>query len=942
MTLKDHIAAALSQGAAHSILVRAEQANPDQPPTDQVDLFLSGVRALSPFLRREMSRSRDRLDRVLASDSDTKFEALFPYTVELLPIQEMKALLRQARLDVAMAVALADLSGVWTIHDVVRCLSDFADRCVQLAFRTAWHSMVDVRGVRFKGAQPGTESCGVAIIAMGKHGARELNYSSDIDLVAVYDPTRTGLEEGSRLDEKAVAVKTVQIMVDILSEQTADGFVFRTDLRLRPNPSATAVAVSLSTAERYYETYGQNWERAAYIKARAVAGDLSTAAQFLDTMNQFIWRRSLDFGAVADIYAVKEQIHAEHGNPDLKVRDGNIKLGPGGIREIEFFAQTQQLLLGGRDPDLRSSQTLEAITQLAAKKHVQPTVVETLSDAYVFLRNLEHRLQMLEDAQTQTVPDTDSGFNAVACLMGYKDEKVFEAETLNHLRHVHGIYADLFKQPEPKTPVPGSLVFTGVEDDPRTLETLTKLGFHQPGTVTQRIRRWHQGGLKATKSARARELLTNLVPHILSQLSQYDDPDTGFSALDAFLTALPGGFQVFSLFTAHPNVLDDVIVLCQSSPQLMRQLGSRPSLVEGLIEGVDISPVAFPKEEKGDTLEDRLDIVRRVVNEHRTRALAATILGRAQPAPISQALADVADEAVSDLINAVRKDQKLVGKDPKGDLAVLGFGRLGMRALTAFSDLDLVFVYQADDEIPETQTQFTRLIRRIVSALSVPTAEGELYEIDMKLRPSGGAGPTAVSVSAFEKYYQEKAWIWEEMALTKARPVYGTGGLEVKLSETIEKQIMRPRDRVEVATAVLQMRERLLQEKPSRNGYDVKRLPGGLTEIDFLTQGLTLIQASKIGRPLTHTAEALSYLHQNDVISAEHYRTLTKAYGMFESMIQYTRAAFGTVPPATMGRPHQLRCARLDPAWDEDRELEEQIQETANEVKSIFDRYIYI
>ncbi|MEM9233438.1 MAG: bifunctional [glutamine synthetase] adenylyltransferase/[glutamine synthetase]-adenylyl-L-tyrosine phosphorylase, partial [Pseudomonadota bacterium] len=389
--LYGQLAVSLKGGAASFILAHGDES---LAPVDQ---FLEGVGHLCPFLGRLMTREKTRKERVLAASPQNSFAALLPDPeAASLPLDELKLHLRKARNDIALGVALADLAKIFSLDEVTETLSRLGDSSVRIALEGAARTTAQLRGVSFE-SEP-TLHHGVAIIAMGKLGARELNYSSDIDLVAVYDPERAGLSPESRLDAKALAIKTVQAMVDILSEQTTEGFVFRTDLRLRPNPGATNVAVAISAAERYYEEYGQNWERAAFIKARPCAGDLEVCDVFEKMIRPFVWRRTLDFGAVADIHAVKKQIHAEKGRPDLEVPGADVKLGPGGIREIEFFAQTQQLLLGGRDPSLRSRRTLEAINALAQARHIDEETAARLTENYSYLRSVEHRLQMKEDA----------------------------------------------------------------------------------------------------------------------------------------------------------------------------------------------------------------------------------------------------------------------------------------------------------------------------------------------------------------------------------------------------------------------------------------------------------------------------------------------------------------------------------------------------------------
>lgn len=947
--LAQTLARARADGTTHPMLVRAVPSRPDaQAGADAggdigddadaaVTHFLDAVRSCAPFLRRLMTRSPDRLARVLAASPDDQFKSLFPAPIEGEDVAGVKKRLREAKADLALAIALADLSTLWDVHAVVRCLTDFADACVTQALAVAWGEAPKTRGVVAGPDGWPDDPKGLVLIAMGKMGAGELNYSSDIDLVALYDPDAIALDPDSRLDAKAVAVKIIQQTVDILHQQTEHGYVFRTDLRLRPNPGATPVAVSLAAAEVYYEVYGQNWERAAYIKARTCAGDPTLGAAFIEMMRPFVWRRTLDYGAVADIHAIKNQIHAEKGNPELAARGGNIKLGPGGIRELEFFVQTQQLLLGGRNETLRAPQTLVALEALAAFDHVEGAVATRLGAAYVYFRDLEHRLQMREDAQTQVLPDDDEIIAAMATMMGFADSDAFLAHTDDHLAVVHEAYADLFQTPEPKTPVPGSLVFTGVEDDPRTLTTLGRIGFSDPSAVTARIRRWHQGGLRATRSGRARELLTDLVPRILTQLGQMQDPDTAFMALDGFLVELPGGFQVFSLFTANPQILDDVLLLCQSSPALAKKMGRRPSLVEGLLEGVDVTAPDLPAPMEGDVLEDRLDTVRREVNEHRTRCAAALVLGRSDPITVGRALSDAADRAVQDLVAAVLKDVLDPGAAAPGELAVLGFGRLGMGALTAQSDLDLVFVYRAKADGGDQF--FTRLIRRIVSALSVPTSEGELYEIDMKLRPSGGAGPAAVALSAFQHYYRHTAWVWEEMALTKVRTITGSSklvaALEAEITGTLEKQ----RDADAVFGAVREMRARLLREKPARSPFDVKRMRGGLTDIDFLAQGMALVHAHGAGRYPPGTPATLAAMAAGGILPAAPAARLAHIYSAYECLVQYTRAAFGEIPPATIDAPRARRLRQLSADWD-DRPIEVQLEDYSQEVEALFATYM--
>ncbi|MEM9234074.1 MAG: hypothetical protein AAGA69_07520, partial [Pseudomonadota bacterium] len=604
-----------------------------------------------------------------------------------------------------------------------------------------------------------------------------------------------------------------------------------------------------------------------------------------------------------------------------------------------FFAQTQQLLLGGRDPSLRSRRTTEAINALAQAGHIDEDTAVRLCKNYSYLRSVEHRLQMKEDAQTQELPDHSEGLAHIAVLMDEPSTKQFVDVLEARMRFNHDSYADLFHTPTPHEPVPGSLVFTGVEDDPRTISTLRKIGFEEPEKVTSKIRRWHQGGLRATKSVRARELLTALVPRILMSLGEQPSPDRGFAALDTLLTKLPAGFQVFSLFTAEPDILDDVLVLCQASPEFARKFGERPALIEGLLEGVDIAPPQPPFALPETDLEGRLDAVRRVVNEHRIRAAAGLVLGQTRPHDVAYSLSQTADFAIADLVSAVREETEAAGKAPAGELAILGFGRLGIEALTILSDLDLVFIYDLDDRTREGEQLFTRLVRRIVSALSVPTQQGELYEIDMHLRPSGRAGPTAVSYAAFEKYYSETAWTWEMMALTKARVVFGDDAIRSRIENTLTTYLMRSRDPDSVARDVVDMRNRLLEDKPPRTPLDIKRLPGGLTDIDFITQYLSLIHAHRLGPLPRSPRAAIHRLEAGDVLSADQAETLLAAYDAIESTIHYLRATEGGAPPEFLLAGDGSRLRALSDGWS-DAPLEDQLRGHRKAVKALFDELV--
>ena len=855
-------------------------------PDPDARAFLSGVAACSAYLGGLLRRASPDL---LSAPLEESWATVLDRARTASPVP---ASLRRAKADGALLVALADLSGLWPMEVATERLSDLADICAERALRAAWEEVARGReayGLPFDGTVPG-----LAVIAMGKLGTRTLNYSSDIDLILAYDAER--LPEGAREAPREATGRVVRAFLRLLSERTPDGYVFRTDLRLRPDPSSSAPAVGLAQAERYYEQYGQNWERAAHIKARVSAGDKAAGEAYLSLLRPFVWRRTIDWEALADVKAMSRQIHAKVGSPEIAARGADVKLGPGGIRECEFFAEVQQIILGGREAALRVPGTLGALDALAAGGHVEKETADALAASYRLLRDVEHRLQMREDLPDRVVPTDEPGLSRLAALMGMTGPRDLEAAILGAMRCVHDAYAELTEAPD--EPLPGSLVFTGVEDDPRTLETLRRLGFVRPEAVTKAVRGWHQGSLPATRSVRARELLTALVPRLLMAASETGEPDEAFEATGRFLGLLPAGQGLFSLFTLHPGVLDDVVALCAASPDLALRMGRRPALVEALLArgarraapGVGPGPI-----------EEAMDAVRRWVGGERLRAAADLTLGRADPYEAGARLSVTAQQAVALLDEAVARE---TAGPP---LAVLAFGRFGAGAMTVSSDLDLVFVYEGG---PDDAERALRRVRRLVAALSAPTAEGRLYEVDMKLRPSGGAGPAAVTLGAFERYYEEKAWVWELMALTKARVVAGDPALGARVEAVVMRALARPRQAGEVAAAAADMRARLTAEHPPRGPLDVKRLPGGLTDIDFAAQVLSLT-AGEERRPPRAAPDALRFHEAAGRLPPNQASALIGAHRVHETVAQYARATFGLAPAGPLPVFRAARLSRL-------------------------------
>ncbi|NDH64275.1 MAG: bifunctional [glutamine synthetase] adenylyltransferase/[glutamine synthetase]-adenylyl-L-tyrosine phosphorylase, partial [Alphaproteobacteria bacterium] len=689
---------------------------------------------------------------------------------------------------------------------------------------------------------------------------RAIGYSSDIDLILLYDRDAAALAGNDQVSRHFV--RGARLLVQLMSETSADGYIFRTDLRLRPDPGSTPLAMSVQAAELYYESVGQNWERAAMIKAHPVAGNTAVGEAFLAGLRPYIWRKHLDFAAIHDIHSIKRQIDAHRGGGTVKVFGHNVKLGRGGIREIEFFAQTQQLIFGGRDQSLRLRGTCETIRALSATGHVTSVAAEELIEAYGFLRRVEHRLQMVDDRQTHSVPADEAGVAAIATFLGYVDSAAFQDALLQRLRCVEGHYARLFEEAASLAGPGGNLVFTGTDDDPGTLESLGALGFRDPSAAAGIVRRWHHGRYRATATARARELLTELMPGLLKELGATAAPDQALLNLDLFLQNLPAGVQLFSLFKANPALLELVAAIMGSAPGLAGHLARRTILLDSVLSPDFYRPLPAVEELAADLAgvlgrvdheQDILDLARRWANDRRFQIGVQQLKHIARPAQAGLAYADVAAATISALCDRIEQRFSDTHGGFRGQrLAVLGLGKLGSREMSATSDLDLIFVYDippdleaSDGPQPLSPIQYyTRLSQKIVTALTAHTNEGALYEVDMRLRPSGRAGPLANSLEGFETYHAQSAWNWEHMALTRARVIHGPPGLVDRLAGIIKTTLCRPRDPDALVRDVADMRDRIARHAPARSAWDFKHLPGGLFDIDFVAQYLALRHAA--------------------------------------------------------------------------------------------------
>lgn len=815
------------------------------------------------------------------------------------------AALRAFKRRAALTIAMADIAGTWSLERVTGALSEVAEIALNQAADHALRAAA-ARGAITLGdpGRPGPGS-GLVIIAMGKLGARELNYSSDIDIIVLYDPARARIADGQGIGQ--VFIRITREIVKILSERGPDGYVFRTDLRLRPDPGSTPLALSTEAAEVYYESFGQNWERAAMIKARAIAGDIVAGETFIASLRPFIWRKSLDFAAIQDIHSIKRQIDVHRGGGRISLLGHDVKIGRGGIREIEFFAQTQQLIWGGRFPGLRQRETLKALAALAEHGRFAPAVFDDLAAAYAFLRRIEHRIQMINDEQTHKMPADEAGLARLAIFLGYPDAAAFAADFTAMLQRVERHYAHLFED-SPSLAGPGNLVFTGTDDDPGTLVTLQKMGFRHAAKVSQAIRGWHHGRVRAMRSARARELLTELTPTLLAALGRTPYPDLAFNNFDNFHARLPAGVPIFSLFHVNPALVDLVAEIMGAAPTLADQLGQRPQLLDAVLSpGFSDPPPDLPELQRdlaqslkqARDFQDALDVLRRWKNERQFQIGVQLLRARISVEQAGRALAHVAEATLAALQPAVEADfARAHGRVPGGGLALMALGKLGGGEMTFTSDLDLVAIYGVRDGIENSDGDkplpvplyYARLTSRFANAVTAPTGEGVLYELDLRLRPSGAKGPLAVEIAGFEDYQCGQAWTWEHMALTRARVLSGPAEIKQRIEALKREIITRPRDPVKLATEIADMRALMARENPPAGALDIKRMPGGLIDVEFIAQYLQLRHGGDQPALLSsNTQTVLEVARDVGVLGAEDGDALIAALHLWQTIQGLTR-----------------------------------------------------
>ncbi len=917
--------------------------------------LLAGIFGASPYLASLIERHPASLLAALAAPPDARFADLCRHVAETTPaagtLPEAMRALRRFKTEVALLTALCDLGGVWPVMTVTHRLSEAADAAVEAAVRFLF------RQAARAGDWLGNEPSGYIVLGMGKYGAFELNYSSDIDLIVFYDLARMRLRPG--LEPQPFFVRITRDLVRLLSERTGDGYVFRTDLRLRPDPGATPLAISTDSALVYYESFGQNWERAALIKARPVAGDLSAGAAVLSDLAPYVWRKYLDFAAIADIHAMKRQIHAFHGFGTIGVAGHNIKLGRGGIREIEFFVQTQQLIAGGRQLSLRVSDTLTALARLEERGWISAAAHREMAEAYRFLRTVEHRLQMIADEQTQTLPEDAHKLAGLARFCGFADVGAFASRLKSELERVQGHYVRLFEHSPALTTGGANMVFAGEADDPATVEALTRMGYTRASEIIALVRGWHHGRYPAVRSPRARELLTEVQPVLVEALARTANPDLALISFDRFLSELPSGVQLFSLLKQRPALLELIAAIMGTAPRLARILSKRrrvldavldPGFFGSLPDRAQLDAIVAAELAGARDFQDVLDRARLIAGEQQFLIGVRVLTGTIGAAQAGGAYALLAECMIAAMQAAVEKEMlRSHGQVPGGAACVVAMGKLGGREMTAASDLDLIVVYDFDEAStlssgvkPLAPIQYyTRLTQRLISAFTSPTAEGILYPVDMRLRPSGQKGPVATQLSSFIHYQESEAWTWEHLALTRARVVSGPPALRAKVENAIRHVLLAPRDRAKTAADVRDMRRRIEKEKGTDDPWELKQVRGGLVDLEFIAQYLQLVHGHTHPEVLSQTTvTALASLGQAGLIDPSAADVLLPAARLLNNLTQVLRLCVdGPFEPAKATDGLKALLARAGEAPDF-RHLEADLVAREAEVAALFDRLV--
>ncbi len=846
--------------ALEPLLAPLLAARPDGPGT------LMRVWAASDFVRLTCERRPTLLPELWGSgDLDRPYapgvlrERLARAAADAVDEAALKRALRGQRAREFVRIAWRDLVGDATLEEVMETLSEFADAAVDTAL--TW-----VRThIEQKTGAPIGEHSGAPVpfivLGMGKLGGYELNFSSDIDLIFAY--TEEG-ETAAGLSNHEFFTRLGRGLIAALNDATEDGIVFRVDMRLRPNGASGPLALSCDAMEHYYQAHGREWERYALIKARPVAGDRAEGDALLGRLKPFVYRRYLDYGAIDSIRELKAMIDREVARKGLA---NNVKLGPGGIREIEFIGQSLQLVRGGREPDLRQRRIQQVLLLLAQRRYLTAQAVDELREAYVFLRRLEHRLQMRGDRQTHTLPADEDERARIALAMNQPDWPSCETQLRRHMRKVHGHFEQAFVAPQGEAPAAAQQGLVGVWletlDAESAGQTLQAAGYADAAATQALLRGLREGAAYDALSAQARTRIDRLMPLLLGAAALTPAPLTTLARVIKLIEAIGRRSAYMALLIENPMALSQLIKLCGASDWIANWLAQHPVLLDELLDPralyTPLPKAALADELRArlahlaeDDLEAQMEAMREFRHGHVLRVAAADIGPGLSPERVGAHLCEIAEVVLAQCLALAHAALIARHGHPSGveagrtGFVIVGYGKLGSLELGYSSDLDLSFIYDPAAEGGTTdgakpvpnEVFFARLGQRVIHHLSTRTPAGVLYPVDMRLRPSGQSGPLVTHLEAFRKYQLTKAWAWEHQALVRARAVAGDADLAAGFAAVRREVLCQRRDPAKLRAEVQEMRARMRAAQPPHAAglFDLKHDAGGIVDIEFVVQ----------------------------------------------------------------------------------------------------------
>ncbi|MBC3805813.1 bifunctional [glutamate--ammonia ligase]-adenylyl-L-tyrosine phosphorylase/[glutamate--ammonia-ligase] adenylyltransferase [Undibacterium seohonense] len=811
---------------------------------------LQTSRFVTRWLNAKDSRSQELEKLSLLSLSKANFAEILQ--AEMAQGASNLAAMRRLRNLLLACLIKRDLNGAADLHEVITTISDFADFVIQTHLQHLMQDMLDNHG------QPIGEDSGEAqeliVLGMGKLGGHELNVSSDIDLIFCYNEDGETQASGNQrsLSNHEFFSRLGKKLIAAISEITEDGFSFRVDMALRPNGNSGPLVASFGMVEDYFLVQGREWERYAWVKARAITGKPEHIAILEKIIFPFVYRRYLDYGVIDSLRNMHHQIRAEVIRQETRHPDRgiNVKLGRGGIREVEFLAQVFQLIRGGREAVLRDRSTRNTLLTLADKGILEQQVIDQLMSAYAFLRNVEHRLQYLDDAQTHVFPANIDDQHLVAQMMGYEDVVALNTVLIPHMQFVAEQFDAIFKdKSEQEDEVLNTTTMSASDANETIIAHLQSLGFHDIPEVAQRLGSLWQSSKIQTLPEASQQKLAALIHSALKTISQFAEGQaTTVHRLLDFMEHIARRTAYLSLLSEFPHALQRVIRMMSASDWAAKFLSRHPILLDELLdESVlhqapdwnDFSAELRSKmqEQVGD-VEAQLDSLRELHHALLFRLLAQDLEGKVTVEHLADSLSRLADVMVEAVVQAAWKTIASRHCDvPK--FAVIAYGKLGGKELSYASDLDLIFLY--DDEDQDAPASYAKLAQRFITWMTTHTSSGILFDIDIALRPDGASGLMVSSVKAFERYQEKSAWLWEHQALTRARFCAGDTNIGASF-ETIRERVLRlERDQVQLKTEVINMRKKMREANVNRSElFDLKHDHGGMIDIEFMVQYLVL------------------------------------------------------------------------------------------------------